>query len=215
MRRPARSPLSCAVARRREFGRDDSIIITEFNCPQPADRGDFPLRSLPVGSRSGYRHSAAVADKQANPRTTVPGRRRRVMTTGTRAEQPVPPRRCRPDVAIASPGRRSLLRGLAVGGVALAPALARAADANPAAPPADPPWTQSLGRAGGRPALWPAVAIREGRDPPQCAVADRHAAILGQLHAVAGPDRHHHRQWIVLRALPRRADQRGSRRSIG
>lgn len=66
------------------------------------------------------------------------------MATGTRADQPVP--LGRPDQpALASPGRRSLLRGLAVGGVALAPAFARAADTNPPSPPADAPWTQSLG----------------------------------------------------------------------
>jgi sulfane dehydrogenase subunit SoxC len=72
-------------------------------------------------------------------------------------------------MAIAAPGRRSLLRGLAVGGMALAPGLARAADANPAAPPADPPWTQSLGapvddRPYGQPSQYVKDVIR--RDVP-------------------------------------------------
>ena len=131
-----------------------------------------------------------------------------MMTSGRRAASPVPPAPAE-QMAIAAPGRRSLLRGLAVSGMALAPALARADDANPAAPAGRSALDAIAWRAGGRPALWPALAIREGRHPPRRALAHRHTAILGQLHAAAGSARHHHRQWPVLRALPCRAGRCG------
>ena len=83
---------------------------------------------------------------------------------------------------------------------------ARAEDASP---PNDPPWSQMLGP-GVVAAPRPAVRERQGRDPPQRALADAASRIVGELFAVAGPARHHHRQRPVFRALPRRTHQRRS-----
>ena len=70
------------------------------------------------------------------------------MASGTRTTVSVPSRDAVP--AEASPtGRRTLLRGLAAGSLALAPGVSRAAagDTGSGAPPADASWSQSLGAA--------------------------------------------------------------------
>ena len=56
----------------------------------------------------------------------------------------------------------------------------------------DAPWTQIARPRHRRPAVRTALAIRQGRHPPQRALAHRQQGILGQLFAAAGPERHHH-----------------------
>ena len=102
----------------------------------------------------------------------VPDLRRRTSVRGRDSHDPA--------------GRRKFIKlGAGLAGAAL---FGRgAAQANDAFPPQDAPWSQIARPRHRRPPLWPALAIRQGRDPPQRSLAHRQPGILGQLHAAAGP----------------------------
>ncbi len=136
------------------------------------------------------------------------------MASGIRTALPPVPSSARGKSA-AEPGRRSLLRGLAASGLVLAPTLVHAADADPPAPPADPIWSRTLGpgvddRPYGRPSHYEKGVIR--RYVPWLTAVH---PIRRQLHPVAGPARHHHRQRAVLSNVIIPADLPSIRPGIG